>query len=348
MKSLISPFKKTSHFLLVNLVLGIICCFIYVDNLFEYASKFIIGSFWGMLIFTTQWIGHAYLQTQISKRFSWIEQPFQRLFLTILSVVIYGVVGFLIIQSLMTYIVFGQIPTYVLNFDFEYWLLPASISLVISIILAAFGFYIRLKKSIEDKEKLKREMLSYKYEVLKNQINPHFMFNSLNVLSDLVLEDPNAAVKFIHEFSDIYRYVLDSREKELVPLKEEVEFIEKFIFLLKMRFENKLEIDLNIPSNEEELIVPLSLQLLVENAVKHNEISSANPLKISLKRLNNQIIITNPIKLKTYLSALENKDSKKIGLKNLQQQFSFFSDIEPIISENEGLFTVKIPILKKQ
>ena len=168
------------------------------------------------------------------------------------------------------------------------------------------------------------------------------MFNSLNVLSDLVYEDQAKAVKFIHQFSDIYRYVLDSRNKELVPLQDEIDFINKFVFLLKMRFEDKLKIEINVPTNADELIVPLSLQLLIENAVKHNEISTANPLQIKITRIKDLIEVVNPVKLKNV-----SIDSKQIGLKNLMQQYDYFSDRKPLIKTENNTFLVTLPILKK-
>ncbi|RUM64384.1 MAG: histidine kinase, partial [Sulfurimonas sp.] len=130
----------------------------------------------------------------------------------------------------MYYVVIGSIPEYMKHLNSEFWLYPIFISLTIAFFITGISFFKSWKKEVLEKEKLKNEMLTYKYEALRNQINPHFMFNSLNVLSDLVYEDPKKAERFIHKFSDIYRYVLDSREKELVPLEEELNFINKYIF----------------------------------------------------------------------------------------------------------------------
>lgn len=342
MNELVKPFKNIWHFLLFNLLLGVISCFIFVNDPFEHPSKFIIGTFWGMAIFLTQWLGHSYIQTQIAKRYPWIEKTLQRIILTIASIVIYAVVAYILVQITMNYLVFGKVPEYLLRFNINAWIIPIIISFFISLLTAAYGFFVNLKNSIIEKEVLNGQMLSYKYEALRNQINPHFMFNSLNVLSDLVYEDQATAVEFIHQFSDIYRYVLDSRDKELVPLQEEIDFIEKFIFLLKTRFEDKLLVAIQVPSNPNELIVPLSLQLLVENAVKHNEVSTANPLEIKITRDNDSITVINLVKLKNI-----NDDSKKIGLKNLVQQYDYFSDREPIIESSDSIFKVTIPILKK-
>ena len=342
MKELIEPFNKFWQFLLVNIVIGTIFCTITFDQMFASATNFFIGVIWSTAIFMSQWLGHSYIQTQIAKKYSWIDQTFQRMALTIISIVVYSVVAFLGIQILMNLIVFGEVPDYVLNPNYKMLQMPVVISFFVSLIAAAYGFFVSWKASILEQETLKREMLSYKYEALRNQINPHFMFNSLNVLSDLVYDDQKLAVNFIHQFSDIYRYVLDSREKELVPLEEELNFIEKYIFLLKTRFENKFDVHLNVEADKKDLIVPLALQLLIENAVKHNEVSSTNPLKVSITKSGKNIVISNPIRAKK-----TGEDSKKIGLKNLQQQFSYFTDKELTISSQNDMFTVTLPILKE-
>jgi LytS/YehU family sensor histidine kinase len=184
-------------------------------------------------------------------------------------------------------------------------------------------------------------MMAYKYESLRNQINPHFLFNSLNVLSDLVYDDQATAVKFIQQMSDLFRYVLDSRDKELVPLKDELEFIRSFTFLLKTRFEDKLIIENDIQPNSDDFIVPMTLQLLIENAVKHNEVSEAYPLRISMRKKGDYFEVENGVRPKNV-----GDDSKKTGLKNIIQQFAFFSDQPIEIIPTENSFLVRVPILK--
>lgn len=343
MKELIEPFKKFYHFLLANLIIGAVFSLFTFSRFFESFGTAVIGIIWSTAIFISQWLGHSYIQTQIAKRYGWMEKTVQRLVLTIVSVVVYSVVAFIGIQIIMNLIVFQEIPEYLLNPDYRMLRLPVLISFFVSILAAAYGFFQSWRKAVLDQERLKNEMLSYKYEALRNQINPHFMFNSLNVLSDLVYDDQKAAVKFIHHFSDIYRYVLDSRENELVSLKDEIEFIEKYIFLLNVRFEDKLQVKVELTPEEDDLIVPLSLQLLLENAVKHNEISTAKSLTISITRKDNGIEIKNPLQPKS-----SGDKSKKIGLKNLEQQFGYFSDKPLIIKPGPTDFSVMVPIIKKE
>jgi two-component system, LytTR family, sensor kinase len=186
-------------------------------------------------------------------------------------------------------------------------------------------------------------MLMYKYESLQNQINPHFLFNSFNVLSDLVYEDQGKAVDFIKQLSQLFRYVLDSRDRELVPIREELEFIRAYCYLLKTRFEKKLSIQVEVEAGIYELIVPMTLQLLVENCVKHNEISEAQPLRIQIVRNGGYLIVENNLQPKA-----AGEHSKKTGLSNIKQQYSYFTDQELVVSKGEETFSVKVPVVKME
>ena len=192
-----------------------------------------------------------------------------------------------------------------------------------------------------DAESFKAEMLTYKYESLQNQINPHFLFNSFNVLSDLVYMDQKKAVDFINQLSQLFRYVLDSRDKELVPVQEEMEFLCAFIYLLQTRFEEKLSISQEFVANKDEMIVPMTLQLLIENCVKHNEISDAKPLSIRIERRDDYLRVENNLQPKSTVPV-----SKKTGLSNIRQQYRFFTSREIIVKESDQHFTVDIPLIK--
>jgi len=178
-------------------------------------------------------------------------------------------------------------------------------------------------------------------EVLKNQINPHFLFNSFNVLSDLVYENQEQAVKFIRQMSDLFRYVLDSRDKELVSLEEEMKFLNSYIYLLKTRFGDKLDLKIDFSPQSSELIVPMTLQLLVENAVKHNEVSERFPLSVTIRRNENFIEVENSLRKKSV-----GNDSKNTGLKNISQQYSFFTSREIELIVGETTFLVRIPLIQ--
>ncbi len=336
-KTIIDPFKKWRHFIIANLTLGLIIA-LFTTNDFSLLDL-TFGIIWSTAISVSQWLGHAWLQTQIARRYSWATYPKQRLVLTFISVTLYSILAYAIVQICMHLLVFGSVPKYLYTVN-RFWTIPVLISLFISTLISSIGFFRSWQKSVVKEEQLKREMLNYKYEALKNQINPHFMFNSLNVLSELVYEDQHLAVKYIHQFSDMYRYVLESKDHELRPLKEEIAFLEKYVFLLKIRFEDKLTVNLTLSEMEGQLIVPVALQLLVENAVKHNEVSLMHPLVIDITNDKNYISVKNKIHAKIAIES-----SNQIGLKNLEQQYAFFNETIQV-EHSRDIFQVKIPILK--
>ena len=334
---LITPFKTWFSFILANIVIGFVIALLSVHN--WSLSSITLGTIWGATISFTQWIGQVWIQSKIEDRYSWFEKPTLRFIWTFISIIVYSIAAYLLVSSIISLIIFGEIPWYIYTVN-KFWLIPVIVSLFISITAGSIGFFTGWRASLIEQEQLKSEMLNYKYEALKNQINPHFMFNSLNVLSELVHEDQDLAVKYIHQFSDMYRYVLESKDHELRPLAEELAFLEKYIFLLEIRFEDKLKVNLNLKDVEDDLIVPVAMQLLVENAVKHNEVSRANPLTVNIKKDGDWIIVENKIQAK-----ISREHSSKIGLKNLEQQYAFFNR-KIIVNESEGHFTVKIPVIK--
>jgi len=217
------------------------------------------------------------------------------------------------------------------------------ISGVFALIFATISFFVNWQKSQVEAERLEKEIANYRYSTLKNQVNPHFLFNSLNVLTDLVHEDADLSEKYILQLSKLYRYILESTNHKIVPLSEEVAFVESYIFLLKIRFGKKLKITMDIDSFAQEFIVPVALQMLIENAVKHNQITNDNPLEIDIYKKGGRIFIQNNLQLKTAI-----QDSTGTGLVNLEQQYKGLSDDFIEISNKNGFFTASLPLLEKK
>ena len=186
---------------------------------------------------------------------------------------------------------------------------------------------------------MREEKLIFQYETLKNQVNPHFLFNSLNTLSSLVSSDAQLSEKFIAKFSLIYRYILENRDKDLVPLSKEVDFIRDYFFLQKIRDNGKIALDIKINDLDSYEILPISLQLLIENALKHNAATKDNPLKIKVRREEDFIIVENSLEPKMRL-----EPSSKTGLKNLKERvkLAMNKDVDVISSNNQ--FIVKMPL----
>jgi two-component system, LytTR family, sensor kinase len=212
------------------------------------------------------------------------------------------------------------------------------ITLVVSTFMHGRSFLMEWKKTAIEAEKLKKEQIAAKYEVLRNQVNPHFLFNSLNVLTTLVHKDADLAEKFIKQLSDNYRYVLDTREQEVVALNEEIRNLEAYIFLMKIRFGDSLKAHIQVDSDGK--VAPLTLQMLVENAIKHNEVSKSNPLSIDVFEEGDYIIVKNNMQKKNNVV-----ESTGLGLTNIKARYTFLNEKKVIIDENDGCFMVKIPII---
>lgn len=191
-------------------------------------------------------------------------------------------------------------------------------------------------------ERLEKETAKAQFMALRNQVNPHFLFNSLSILSSLVEIDPNLSVRFINQLSKAYRYILEQRDNERVSLRTELEFIQAYIFLLSIRFDDKLQVHINVPETDANkyAIAPLTLQLLIENAVKHNQMSASRPLLVSVFREADYLLITNPIQLRPVTDS-----STGMGLQNIVNRYALLTNKPIWVGEQDGLFVVKIPLL---
>lgn len=188
---------------------------------------------------------------------------------------------------------------------------------------------------------LEKEKSQVQFDNLKNQLNPHFLFNSLTSLDSLIQENPPLARDFLQQLSKVFRYVLKSKEKGLVSLETELEFIKHYIGLLRTRFGESLQVKFSIAEEDLDLhITPVTLQILIENAIKHNVINENNPLIICVKSEGNMLVIENNIQRKKQVES-----SNGQGLINLRALYSFLSEKEIMISEQENIFVVKIPLI---
>ena len=194
--------------------------------------------------------------------------------------------------------------------------------------------------SVEN-EQLRSENLVNQFEALKNQLNPHMLFNSLNTLRSLIRETPDKAQDYLQELSRVLRYTLQGNECMSVTLREEMEFVSAYNFLLKMRYEDTLEFDIRIEEEAETLqLPPMSVQLLIENAVKHNEISNRHPLVIRVCTTGKQLTVSNPIQRKKTASG-----GLQIGLANLAKRYSLLFKEEIEVREDNNTFIVTIPLI---
>jgi len=218
------------------------------------------------------------------------------------------------------------------------------ITMTITFSLHLFTFYKKYQENRVKQQKIIAGTASAKFETLKNQIDPHFLFNSLNVLSSLIEENPDSAQRFTTSLSKVYRYVLEQKDKELISVQEELAFAKTYMNLLKMRFENSLFYELpEAISNPEARVVPLSLQLLLENTVKHNVVSEQKPLHIRIFEQDGYLIVQNDYQKKEVL-----QDRKGVGLQNIISRYAIITTRQVRIEQSDKFFTVKLPILTKQ
>jgi hypothetical protein len=232
-------------------------------------------------------------------------------------------------------------------FDTEkvsYYVIPFIIAVIGILFFNAFYFYKALQDKKIKEQKIIAGTANAKYESLKSQLDPHFLFNSLNVLTSLIEEDQDKAQKFTTSLSKVYRYVLEQKDKDLVSLEEELQFAKTYILLLKMRFEDA--IDCNIPEDvikPEAKIVPLSLQILLENCVKHNIVSTQQPLVITIQERENFLYVVNNLQMKSSL-----KKSSGIGLLNIRERYQILSTRNIAINQSKSEFKVELPLLTKK
>ena len=211
---------------------------------------------------------------------------------------------------------------------------------VFALIVSVLFFYKVWRQAADREQQLREENLKYQYRTLKAQLNPHFLFNSLNTLSEIVYTDAKRADAYIQKLSGIYRYILDQEETDLVPLKKEIEFIQRYFELQQERDEDKIELEMDIPEAEKFNIIPVSLQILLENALKHNTASTKKPLEIRIGREGLFLVVSNNIQPKNALY-----DSHGTGLVNLNERIKLITGREIIVEQEQGQFTVKLPIV---
>jgi len=264
--------------------------------------------------------------------------PYFILFLFFVLLVCLFIIG---ISVYAADLLMGNSTQYFLQHLFEVEYPPAiKYYAVFALMISVVFFYKVWRQAADREQQLREENLRYRYRTLKAQVNPHFLFNSLNTLSEMVYTDPRRADAYIQKLSGIYRYILDNEETDLVPLKKEIEFIQRYFELQRERDDNKIELYTDVPEAEKFSIIPISLQILVENALKHNVASEKNPLKVRIVREEVFVVVSNTIQRKTTLP-----HSPGTGLANLKERAKLITGREIIVEQEKDTFIVKLPIV---
>jgi len=294
-----------------------------------------------ILIAFLVWQGNRYLLFSLRSYFNWYKKPLHKIAVLLVSISFYTI-------PLSVLMLTGWYKIFANEEANSQVIFTATLIIMICVIFITHvyetAFLVKESESeIVRNEQLERAKAEAELEALKNQIDPHFIFNSLNTLSHLIEEKPLKAKQFNDSLADVYRYILQNKGRELVLLQEEINFFNDYFSLLKIRFENAIQ--LNVQADkifyQQYLIPPISLQLLAENAIKHNEFSDEVPLAITVALKNDALIIHNDKRKKQL-----RKESSKIGLHNLQERYRLTIGKEIIIDEDENSFTVTLPLLQ--
>ena len=281
------------------------------------------------------WFGNEFISHALDKKISWTTTPVKRFVVGIVGMLIYTVVTTLLLVRLAEWIFeagFGNITNVLYS--------TVIVTGVITLFMTSRSFLFSWKQTAIDAERLQRENLSARYENLKSQVNPHFLFNSLNALTNLVYEDQDKAVKFIKQLSDVYRYVLDTRDREVVPLEVELKFLESYVYLQQIRFGDKLKIELHL-NGTRSLVAPLSLQMLIENAIKHNVVSEKDPLHVKVYADYQYLSVENNLQKKMMMD----ENSSGLGLENIRRRYEFLVNKKVLIEESATKFIVRLPVI---
>lgn len=286
---------------------------------------------------------NGYLFGWFEKRYiNWITKPMKSLFSAISMHLIYSSFVIILVNWFWFILILNRNSESFWSANRGTIISEYIVFVIIASIIYAISFFKAWREEVEQSEKIKSEALSLKYQVLQNQVNPHFLFNSLNVLGSLMDIDVEKAKKFNHELSLFYREVLHFKDEDIITLKEEIDFVKRYIYLQQIRFGEALQVEIAANENIEGKVIPLSLQALVENAIKHNEISKANPLNLVIAITDDyELIVENNLQPKKMLEA-----SSKTGLQNLAGRYEYLTGKKVEITKNDNYFRVILPLIK--
>jgi sensor histidine kinase YesM len=322
-----------------NFLLDLILSLVYTNySLFQPLSNYLISIVITYVVFEVLFKVNLLL----NKKHTWDSHPFERLLVQFFG---NAIIAIFLVMFIRWSLMFGLSDQYYISMQDELILaaLISAITLIFGIIEMTVFLLNKWRFSLAELERFKKENAEFRFDLLRSQLNPHFLFNSLNTLSSLVYENPESAGLFIRELSDVYRYILENRDKELIALNDELRFVKAYIGLIKLRFADNIDVDIiAIQRPQDYQIMPLTLQLLLENAIKHNVVSKKNPLKVTICTTDDRLVVENNIQPK-----LTNEYSSGMGLKNIASRYGFLTNRAVTIENNGAVFSVSIPLLQE-
>jgi two-component system, LytTR family, sensor kinase len=281
------------------------------------------------------------ISRKYAAKISWEKSPAKRIAATLGLVIALSVVLTILMNYIFLFRIHGLSFHMFMKTTALLLLLEISIAVYIFTLLTGFEFFRMWKEGLIKQESLQRKALELQLESLKNQINPHFLFNSLNTITTLVHKDPDLAVSMIMQLCDSYRYMLELKDQKAVSWPTEKQFVECYLNVQKMRFANHLLVNIHPHESPEFDVVPLSVQMLVENAIKHNAITADRPLSIEIFTENRFLVVRNNLQVK------QGVPKSGLGLENIRQQYRILTNREVEVIQDEAFFTVKLPMIDK-
>ena len=338
--------KAALNLLYINIIVSL---FIFLidggEKTFErYSVTFLISGMYTFFI----GLGNGFLNDYLDSKFSWTEETRKRTIAAIVGTLVMNIALVYFCNYLNFIVIQGKNPEKFFNGEMNFinWFF-INFAIMISAIGHARGFMAAWKNSTKKEvveQKLIAKSANAQFESLKNQLDPHFLFNSLNVLDSLIEENPVQAQRFTNSMSKIYRYVLEQKDKELVSVEEEIDFAKTYCELLKTRFEDAVTFDFNISEEDKKgFVVPLSLQLLLENSIKHNFATSSKPLNIKIFTEKGNLIIENNLQTRELPNT-----STGVGLANIVSRYNLLTERNVFVEKSEAFFRVKLPILTEK
>jgi len=294
-------------------------------------------------ITTIIWIGDRYIMIFSRKRYPMFNEVRRRLWVQSLVMLVFTVASNMILDQLADRL-FSKDGGPLTEADSIIHSNSAAVfcTIMMMAIYESIFFMHQLRKSVQETEKLKRESLNAELNALKTQVNPHFLFNNLNTLSSIIPENPDMAVEFVQQLSKVYRHILEVQDEQSIPLKDELDVLRAYAFLLQTRFGDNLDITIDVPEEKlKKKIVPLSLQMLMENAIKHNIVSSDKPLKVNVFAENGNLVVSNNLQKKKQVN-----ESTGIGLDNIRNRCKLLGNGQVEVTESGTSFTVSIPLIE--
>ncbi len=284
------------------------------------------------------WEGCRYIYIKSRMRYPNYSQTTIRLFYEAVTIIFYVFIITSIIDYGYCHFILGKEAPPIFK-GFKIGLIP---TIIVTLIYESVFFFESWKTNVKKTETLARENVQSQLDTLKNQLDPHFLFNSLNTLASLIDDENKSAQEYLDRLSDVYRYVLISKDKNTVTVEEEMQFLDAYIYLNKVRFRENLQIEKQVSKQTyHQQVAPLSLQMLIENAIKHNIISKDKPLKIKISEDSEGYLqIENNIQEKKTF-----EKSTKVGLQNIINRYQLLTDKQVEIVKNTDFFKVRIPLL---